>query len=180
MITENRMNDLLGPQPYPELGALLRRRSNKILKRWMGEVRELLPKARALSDDRLRNSIPLLLDEMANTLQYLGPTGAPRLSGMANSHGGIRHRQGYDQEELFAEYRLLRRILIEALHDELSGERAVEKVVALNMCMDAILQSGAIYFAEGVRERETAEVSRDAKHLSFLAHDLRNRLTISR
>jgi len=92
--------DLLRNQAFPELAAALRSRSATILERWQAAVRELLPTAEELTLAQLRNSIPLVIDQIIEALEADEPDPTDRLLEISKPHGetalppGIQRQRG--------------------------------------------------------------------------------------
>ena len=92
-----------------KLAALIRQERAVILARWRQEVREL-PSARALSVATLNDHIPVMLDEVAAALEEKSDQTIPEAlaEGSSPVHGSQRLKDGFDIEEVVAEYNVLR------------------------------------------------------------------------
>jgi len=91
-------------------------------------------------------------------------------------HGEARFQENYNIRELVVEYRLLRRVIIEQISEELEGRLDTRHNVALNMAVDTALQSGIVIFTENLQQQVKASAEIQSKYLSFLSHDLLNHL----
>jgi two-component system phosphate regulon sensor histidine kinase PhoR len=156
---------------------LIESQREALLEEWRRQVRSL-PSAKDLSDPRLNDHIPNLLDELVTALRVQPDESIPHaLANMsAYSHGLQRLDQQFDLAEMVAEYNVLRG----CIHD-----LAFEHEVALQGNPFRVLNrvlDGAIGFA--VQTYATQQALEVRKHreeyLSFVAHDLRTPLnTIS-
>ena len=66
MSTDDLTLDLLTYHAFPHLAAALRARSDVIIQAWENAVRQTLPAADELTLQQLRNSLPSVLEEMAD------------------------------------------------------------------------------------------------------------------
>src|SRR6187401_2508075 len=91
------------------IGSLLREERDVLLSRWRRQVRQL-PSAQALSTPALNDHMPLLIEEMATALESQPDTEAEEmlLRGSPPKHGVQRLHDGYNLEEVLAEYNVLR------------------------------------------------------------------------
>jgi PAS domain S-box-containing protein len=101
-----------------ETAQYLRTQKERILKIWEERVRECVPAAREMETLVLRNSLPLLIEELASTLSGLKPVKQQvrEERELAREHG--RNRSGapaYDLSQMIEEYQVLRRVLFEVL-----------------------------------------------------------------
>ena len=170
------MLDLLAYHAFPRLAEALRQRHEAVIQAWEAAVLQTLPAADALTLKQLRNSLPMLLREIADALGADSPEAVKELAEGSKEHGKSRFHDHYNVRELVIEYRLLRRVIIEQVSEAL-GERLDERQnVALNMAVDTAVQSGLIAFTEYQRQQIQAAAEVQSKYLSFLSHDLRNHL----
>ena len=176
MSTEDQTLDLLAYHAFPRLGAAVKTRSAMILSLWEAAVLRTLPSADALTLKQLRNSVPMILEEIAEALSSDGPVATRELIQGSKVHGEARFHAHYNVKELVVEYRLLRRVILEQVSQELAGPLSAEQNVALNMAVDTTVQSGLLVFTEHQREQIKAASEIQSKYLSFLSHDLRNHL----
>lgn len=176
MSTEDQTLDLLAYHAFPMLGSALRVRSSNILAKWEAAVTQTLPSADDLTLKQLRNSVPMILEEIADALSSADPGATRELIRNSKVHGEARYYAHYNLKELVVEYRLLRRVIIEQVSDELAAPLSASQNVALNMAVDTTVQSGLIAFTEHQHHKilETSELQ--SKYLAFLSHDLRNHL----
>ena len=175
-MTEQAFSDPLNQNPFPELAASLRSRTDQIIKIWAKEVRRLLPGARAFSREELLVHLPKIVPGIAAVLASGSDEDTRKLREEAPSHGLLRFQQNYDVRDLMSEDRLLRRIIIEQVEEELGHSMRKEGQVALHMAIDEMLQHAVVAFVD----QQTASIrgcaESELKYLSFLSHDLTNNL----
>jgi signal transduction histidine kinase len=176
MSTDDLTLDLLAHHPFPNVAAAIRARADFIVPEWEIAVRSTLPAADELTLQQLRNSLPSILEEVAEALASGKPHATRELIEGSRSHGTTRFHENYNIRELIVEYRLLRRIVIEHVSEALGGGMDARSNVALNMAIDTALQVGVIAFTEHLQQRIRASTDTQSKYLSFLSHDLRNHL----
>jgi hypothetical protein len=92
-----------------ELAALIRRHKDALLWTWRQQVKQL-PSARTLDTPTLNDHIPQLLDELSDALESRFNWAIPEALAEGNAliHGLKRFHEGYDIEEVVAEYNFLR------------------------------------------------------------------------
>ena len=177
MSTADPTLDLLAYQTFPHLASALRSRKDAILREWESAVARTLPAADALTLRNLRDSVPLILENVIGAFSSGLPATTQELVEGSKSHGESRFQENYNMRELVIEYQLLRRVMIEQISEELNGELDVPSNVALNMAVDAALQSGTVMFVENLQRQIKSATEIQSKYLSFLSHDLRNHLS---
>lgn len=176
MSTDDLTLDLLTYHTFPLLASALAERKDVIVKEWESAVSHTLPAADALTLQNLRDSIPLILQEIIDAFASDKPAATRELVEGSKLHGESRFQENYNMRELVVEYRLLRRVMIEQISDALKEKLDVRSNVALNMAVDTALQSGIVMFTENLQRQIRASTEVQAKYLSFLSHDLRNHL----
>ena len=160
----------------PDLAAAPRERKEAILNHWNELVWRELPNADDLTAKQVRDSIPVILDQMAAAIESALPEQTDRLADLSTQHGVTRLGQSYNIEELVIEYRLLRRVAVEELHAVMAHRLRAKDVLALDMGIDAALQSGVVAYVRRNADDLRSAANIEAKYLSFLSHDLRNNL----
>ena len=157
-----------------ELAALIKRERNALLLEWRHQVRQL-PAARQLDPPTLNDNIPGVIDEFALALLARSDDTIPEaLSESSPSvHGVQRGKDGFDIEEVVAEYNILRG----CIHDlaDTNGLTLQGKPFRiLNRVFD-----GAIGLAvQAYAAQRALEVQKQrGEYLSFVAHDLRTPLS---
>lgn len=146
-----------------------------LLERWRAKVREL-PSAKRLDVPALNDHIPGLLDELSEALRAKIEKTIPEAlnEGSAPVHGLQRLNQGFDIQEVVAEYNVLRG----CVHDlaDANGLNLQGKAFhTMNLVFDhAIGLAVETYAAE-----RAVEVQRKREeYLAFVAHDLRTPLSV--
>ncbi len=168
------------------LGAVLRRRSAELTRAWLDRLNQRLEvhPRRVFPSDTLLNRIPEILQAVSDYLCSSGDQAAARLvrEELANL-ARLRREQGYEVDELLAEFEILGEILYGALKEEARAfgrqvptENAIEVAERLyRALMDITGITASTFREEGLRDR------RDRARLlggfgRDLAHELRNRL----
>src|SRR4051794_40747782 len=92
-----------------KLAALIEHDREALLSRWRDQVREL-PSAKKLDIPTLNDHVPALLDELAAVLKSHTEATIPEAlrDGTPPEHGVQRLMDGFDLEEVVAEYNILR------------------------------------------------------------------------
>jgi len=155
------------------LATLIRRERATLLAGWRKQVRDL-PAAKHLDTPTLNDHVPQLIEELATALQASSDETIPAALSEASppAHGLQRVADGYDIEEVVAEYNILRG----CVHDlaQANGLTLQGKPFhILNRVLDGAIGLAVKTFAAG----QAAEVrGRREEYLAFVAHDLRTPL----
>lgn len=176
MSTEDLTLDLLAYHAFPLLASAFAARRDAIMQQWEIALVQTLPAADALTLQNLRDSIPLILQEIQEAFESDKPVTTQNLVEGSKMHGESRFQESYNIRELVVEYRLLRRVIIEQISDELVEKLDTRHNIALNMAVDTALQSGIVIFTEHLQQQVKASTEVQSKYLSFLSHDLLNHL----
>lgn len=155
------------------LAALIRGERDGLLSRWRQQVRAL-PSAQHLDVPTLNDHVPQLIDELADALKARSDETIPEALSEASppAHGLQRVQDGFDIEEVVAEYNILRG----CIHDlaQANGLTLQGKPFhILNRVLDGAIGLAVKTFAA---ERALEVRSRREEYLSFVAHDLRTPL----
>jgi two-component system, OmpR family, phosphate regulon sensor histidine kinase PhoR len=160
-------------QILDKLAALIEQEHNSLLISWREQVREL-PCARHLDTPTLNDHIPTLLSELAAALKAQSDQTIPEAlcEGSPPAHGAQRVQDGFDIEEVVAEYNILRGCihdLADANGLDLQGKpfHIINRV--LDEAIGLAVQTYATQRANEVQQRRE-------EYLSFVAHDLRTPL----
>ena len=176
MSAEAKFTEYLSERAMPELAAALRQRCEAIMLQWTDAVAQNLPDADPLTASQVRDTIPIVLAQLARALESDQPTETRTYLELTTAHGATRFHQSYDIAEMVVEYRLLRRILINEMNSALHGRLSLEGHMALNTGVDLALQQSVAAFVQHQSEQLRIAVELQAKYLSYLSHDLRNNL----
>jgi signal transduction histidine kinase len=176
MSTEDLTLDLLAYHAFPLLASAFAARKDAIIRQWEIALVQTLPAADALTLQNLRDSIPLILQEVQEAFASDQPFTTRNLVEGSKMHGESRFQENYNIRELVVEYRLLRRVIIEQISEELEEKLDTRHNIALNMAVDTALQSGIVIFTENLQQQIKAAAEIQSKYLSFLSHDLLNHL----
>ncbi len=157
-----------------KLAALLRQERDALLAIWRQQVREL-PSAQQLDTPTINDHIPGLIDELATALQFNLEETIPEVlvEGTPPAHGLQRVQDGFNIEEVVAEYNILRG----CIHDFANSQGITlqgKPFHILNRCLDGAI-GGAVktYTAQQALNVQ----QRREEYLAFVAHDLRTPLS---
>jgi two-component system phosphate regulon sensor histidine kinase PhoR len=145
-----------------------------LMLRWRERIRDL-PSAKHLDVPTLNDHIPGWIEVLAKSLQTTSAaTGDnPQSEKIPLAHGVQRYEDGFDIEEVVAEYSIMRDCvheLAETLGVDLSG--AARR--AVDTAFDEAIAGAVKTFAES---QARSVQRRRAEHLAFIAHDLRTPLS---
>jgi signal transduction histidine kinase len=173
------LNQLLALKSNPRVAGALRGRKESIVRRWEEAVREMLPKADELTTKQVRDTIPIVIDQMIRTLESTDTGELQQFFTLSRQHGVVRFNEAYSVRELVIEYRLLRAIMLDEVHAglrEAKVEGAGPELIAINMAVDIALQQAVVAFVDYQAQKLKGAAEAESKYLSFLSHDLRNNL----
>jgi len=156
-----------------ELARLIEQERDALLTRWREQVREL-PAAQDLDVPTLNDHIPDLLVELAAAFRSKSDETIAKtlIDGSPPAHGLQRVKDGFDIEEVVAEYNILRGC-IHDLADQNGLNLQGRPFHVLNRVLDAAIGSAVQSFAT----HKALEVRhRREEYLAFVAHDLRTPL----
>ena len=156
-----------------KLAAIIRQERQTLLARWRRQVREL-PSARHLDIPTLNDHIPDLLDELAAALQSRSDQTIPEAlcEGSPPAHGRQRVQDGFDIEEVVAEYNILR-VCLHDLADDNGLSLQGKPFHIVNRVLDGAIGSAVQTYAT---QRALDVQHRREEYLAFVAHDLRTPL----
>ena len=151
---------------------VLRRRREAIIDRWTSRMRDALA-PRNLDRGDLIDSLEEFLVRLAEAVdrEVTGNTrSVSHAARVAREHGRQRFELGYDLASTIREYGLLRDVVFEVT-DEVGATPDAREQRALAWCFFEVVAEAATHYAtlhdEAVRRR-------NAEHIGFLAHELRN------
>jgi signal transduction histidine kinase len=156
-------------QPQPSAAERITRDKERILALWEDRVRREIFAARRESHPIIIDTIPLLLDDLAEAL------GDPHRRNLANEgatacqeHGGERARMTeWNIEDLIHEYQLLREVIFETLLA--TGPLTDEEQRRIRTSIDEVMKESAVAF--GLVQKAIRE-----QFFATLTHDLRGPL----
>jgi signal transduction histidine kinase len=156
-----------------KLANLIRQKRDALISTWRRQVVEL-PSAQGLDIPTLNDHVPELIDELAIALQSGSDETIPQAisEGSPPVHGVQRLQDGFDIEEVVAEYNILRG----CIHDlaESNGLSLRGKSFhILNRVLDGAIGMAVKAYA---RQRALEVQQRRDEYLAFVAHDLRTPL----
>jgi len=156
------------------LGELILAEGGELLAEWRRQVREL-PSARNLDRPTLDDHIPQLLEEIAEALKERRDESIPAvmLEGTPPAHGIQRLEDGFDLEEVVAEYNILRG----SIHD-LAEEHGIDIRGTTFHILNRVLDTAIGLAVQTYATQRALEVKqRREEYLAFVAHDLRTPLS---
>jgi hypothetical protein len=167
-----------------------------IVQNWIEAVRadEQIETAKQLTYTSVRDSLPIVLQAIVTMLSESEESDMRTLIEESLDHGTVRAKQGYDAQEIAREYRLLRRVIFDALEPELLEGSAAEVSRAYRLIDSALDELIADCFKTYTQERfqELQELQNQLQltnqeltrlfrasqdNLSHLAHELKTPLT---
>ncbi|MEG4404970.1 sensor histidine kinase [Microcoleus sp. MON2_D5] len=167
-----------------------------ITQNWIEAVRaeEQIQTAKQLTYDSVRDSLPVVLQAMVTMLSQSEDSDTGTVIEESLHHGTVRAQQGYDAQEIAREYRLLRRVIFDALEPELLKGSGAEVSRAYRLIDSAIDEAIADCFQTYTQARFqelqelhnhlqltnqelTRLVRASQENLSHLAHELKTPLT---
>lgn len=156
-----------------KLAALLARERESLMSNWRRQVRNLAS-ACALDNPSLNNHMPAFIDDLAAALASGADQTIPDAvqSGNPSAHGLQRVEEGFDIEEVVAEYGVLRG----CVHDlaDLHGINVRGTAFhILNVVLDGAISVAVQTYAS---QRALEVQKRREEYLAFVAHDLRTPL----
>jgi PAS domain S-box-containing protein len=142
----------------PRLCDFIRDNRQAILNSWTVAVRRL-PVASELSQPRLIDHLPELLDRIAEVVRTVHEGGSTTLHGLPHVHAMDRLDRGFDLKAVVSEYALLRRCVL-AMYEERYGPFIhIVEVQRFNDTIDAAIRDSAHYYTEQ-RHRVLAALDR--------------------
>jgi two-component system, OmpR family, phosphate regulon sensor histidine kinase PhoR len=158
--------------PLHQLAAALLEERDTILVRWRDRVRGL-PSAAKLDVPTLNDHIPGWIVELSAVLLSVTMEADDYKIASPLAHGVQRFEDGFDIEEVVAEYNILR----DGVHD-LAESRAIELRGGARRLVNRVFDDAIGYAVKAFAESQAREVQRRrAEHLAFVAHDLRTPLS---
>ncbi|HEY4255951.1 MAG TPA: sensor histidine kinase [Candidatus Udaeobacter sp.] len=157
-----------------ELAALIRQQRDALLSSWRQQVKQLRS-ARNLDTPTLNDHIPQLLDELADALKSRSPDRTiPKAlaKGSPPVHGLERFREGYDIEEVVAEYNILRG----CVHDLVKNHGFSLEGDSFHIVNGVLDRAIGLAVQTYATERALELQKRREEYLAFVAHDLRTPL----
>ncbi|MEG4091372.1 sensor histidine kinase [Microcoleus sp. Pol12B4] len=167
-----------------------------ITENWIEAVRgdEEIGTAKQLTYDSVRDSLPIVLEAIVTMLSQSEESDFRAVIQESLDHGAVRAQQGYDAEEIAREYRLLRRVIFDALEPELLKGSAAEVNRAYRLIDTALDEAIADCFQTYTQGRfqelqdlqnqlqlTNQELTRllraSQENISHLAHELKTPLT---
>lgn len=174
------LTDQLSHEPFPELARALHTRIGAILKAWREVTVPVLPHIDEHTIVDFENDIAAILGALADSLARDDASRVHEVLYHAPKHGLHRFVQRYPLDDLLTENRLLRKVILEQVEQELGRLLTSLESVSLHAAIDVIFQAGtqAMVASMNAKLRETAES--ELRFISFLSHDLESNLVAAR
>ena len=140
-----------------DIATLIETHRDEIVSHWVAAVRadRSIQSDADLSEGGLIDHVPFLLDEVCHLLRAGEQPSAQNMF-EARVHAYTRFRQGYRARDLVREIALLRHMLLQHLHTQLSTEQehallhdVLTAVRSLNLYLDEELRFGVAIYTEG-------------------------------
>src|SRR6476469_1028259 len=156
------------------LGELIHEKRDTLLARWREQVRKL-PSAQHLDTPTLNDHIPDLIEELADALRSRmdQPVNEKLLAGSPPAHGRQRLCDGFDIEEVVAEYNILRR----CIHELADEENVAIQGASLHVVNDVLDESIGLAVQTYATQRALEIQKHREEHVAFIVHDLRTPLS---
>lgn len=156
-----------------QLAQLIEDQRDLLLKKWR-ELLKHLPTASHLDTPTLNDHIPGLLTELVIELRAVHDPAVPRVyaGGTPPAHGIQREADGFEIEDVVAEYNILRACIHDLAFDnnlDIQGE----PFHVLNRVLDTAIGSAVQTYAS---QQALKVQQRREEYLAFVAHDLRTPL----
>ncbi len=172
------------------VAARLKGRAEELTRAWLNEIKQRLPEKprRIFPDDTLLNHIPILLGKLFTALHDGGSlTSSAFVRQELENIGTLRRSQGYELDEVLAEFEILRRLVYEALIEEAGGfPEALPPEAPLHVSMDLEQLLGDMVQRTAHIYHDRSRASRQQRGRLLLdygravTHELRNRLNAAR
>lgn len=161
-------------RPFPGLAAAIRAQTERILKEWRASTLLSMPEIGELTVKQFEDDISHILAAMADALESNEQPDLKRLMRAAPAHGFHRFLQKYDLSDLFAEERILRRVIVARVERGLDRQCKPDEATALHSMIDIMLQQGVLALVYQQRKELELATEVQRKYLAFLSHDLSN------
>ena len=159
----SRQPRFVNESPGKRTSALIREKSEEIVQRWRKELQADLRLASIrLSDKKLIDRLPLLLNDLAHLLETGGTQIPDKSLSTAAMHGAERAKQGYTIPLLVTETRVLNRVIGEVLQKNLltmNLSTLIPEALRIGEYLQALLEESIRAFQATVNETLRANAS---------------------
>ena len=159
----SRQPRFVNESPGKRTSALIREKSDDIVERWRKELQADLRLASIrLSDKKLIDRLPLLLNDLAHLLETGGTQIPDKSLSTAATHGAERAKQGYTIPLLVTETRVLNRVIGEVLQKNLltmNLSTLIPEALRIGEYLQALLEESIRAFQATVSETLRANAS---------------------
>lgn len=168
---------LLSHRPLSALADVLREQAEAITREWDGLCRQATPEINRLSYEELKDSVPAILDAIADALASDDVGAIEGLRRRSPSQGLTRFRQRYGPEQILREDALLRAVIVARCEAGLGRALEPEEATPLHTLIDLMTHQSVLALIEAQTHELREANARELKYLSFLSHDLANHLS---
>jgi signal transduction histidine kinase len=166
----------LAKRPYPELAEALRGSIAPILDAWEAQLRAHVPRAVNMTFEQLRDSVPEILERMADAFASGRIEEIRKLMDRSPSQGIQRFQLHYDTWDLATEDRMLRLIIVDQVGKYLGRRLTLDEDAALHWAIDLMAQQAMVHFVNHQNAKLRIAAEAELQYLSFLSHDLNGNL----
>src|SRR5262245_19933831 len=158
-------------QTFRTLHEFLSAHGDAVIERWQRRVQERLGPDH-LDRAELVNEMPKFVVELIASLRPDTASALPDGSDTAPAHGRQRYLKGFDVDQVIREYGILGEVILEAVA-EMNGTITAREARTM---LTSLHTGAAEAVVEYVRRRDEESRHQNARHLSFVAHELRSPL----
>lgn len=167
-------------RPYPHLARAIRSETEAILAEWRARTMAAFPELPELTQQEFRDDVASILAAMADALESNDEPDLRRMALAAPSHGFHRFLQDYDLADLFAEERVLRRVIVSRVERSLARQCDPGEAGALHGLIDIMLQQGVLALVHRQKQDLRRSSEAELKYASFISHDFANSFFVIR
>jgi signal transduction histidine kinase len=167
--------------------ALLSERKSALLERWIAAVRSdpAIPSVQRLDDDEVRDYVPKLIDELAESMAQSARTGPRGATGheiggtdAARVHARDRFATHYTLAELLRELAWLRGVLLDLAAEDTKLEGwTVDEAKLVHQAIDEVMITAAVEMEQASAQELRRDLAFRELFIGILGHDLRNPLS---
>ncbi len=164
-------------QSFGALAHVIDEHRDAIVDRWLSRLQEYVG-GRDMPQSELCDAIPDYLHRIAQLLRSGGSPGAEGgaiWGAVAREHAVTRVRQEFDVSAVLREFMLLRLVLVELAREHGFTNEALFE--ALTQAIEAAMERTVANYVEA---RDAEARRREAQHVAFVTHELRNPLNTAR
>ena len=176
--------DELRTERYPDVAEAIRRDSELLIERWSLLALETHPNTDPARHAEMRNSLPDLLEALADALGDGQVEGNSRCGLLAVEHGEQRWQVGWQVTEVVQDYQLLRLVILDHLGELPGSPLTVRSAMAICSRLDEAIGASVATYSNGKEQtlRELIERADEANRaksefLAKMSHEIRSPMT---